>query len=86
MQIGDDVKVFLKGESPWGTVVEIEKDRIKVRIESKLFGEFSEHEQARFLKQNFDDVKPMKTLHGRVQGDEIWCVKGEFDEWVDEAV
>jgi len=73
MTIGDDVKVYLKGESPWGEVLEIDGDRVKVRIGNKLFHELSEHEQAQFLKRELGTVEPIPNLHGQKQGDEIWC-------------
>lgn len=84
MNIGQEVKIFLKGESPWGTIIEISEEKIKVRIDSKLFFDMSEHEQAQFLNREFSDIKPIQNPHGKTQGDEIWCQKGEFNEWVAE--
>lgn len=73
MKIGADVKVFLAGESPWGEVLEIDGDRVKIRIVNKLLHEYSEHEQAQFMKREWGTVEPLPNLHGQKQGDELWC-------------
>jgi len=83
MKIGDETKIFLKGESPWGTILEIAGDKIKVRIDSKLFFDMSEHEQAQFLNKEFDEVGKLENPHGKTQGDEVWCERGEYGEWVE---
>ncbi len=80
--IGDTIKVFLPGESPWAEITEETDDKVKARIINKLFSEHSEHEQARFMKREFGEVKPLPKLHSFKQGDEAWFRKGEFGEWV----
>jgi len=82
MEVGEVVKIFLKGERPWGTIVEVGGDKIKVRIDNKLFPEYSEHEQAQFLNREFGTVEPLTDKHGKKKGDEVWCERGVFNDWV----
>ena len=81
--VGDTVKVVLPGESPWAEILEVDlgdKLRIKARIVNKLFHEYSEHEQARAMKRDWDSVEPLPwdsveplpKLHDYKQGDEVW--------------
>ena len=86
MNIGDEVKIFLKGESPWGNIVEIEGEKIKVKITSKLIFEFSEHERAQIVNSTFGSGKALPRLHNRKKGDEVWCSRGKFNEWVDAEI
>lgn len=83
LEVGEVVKIILKGERPWGTIIEIKEPDIKVRIDSKLLFDYSEFEQASFTNSNFGTVKPLENLHGHTQGDEVWCVKNQYDEWVE---
>ena len=79
--VGDTIKVFLPGESPWATITEVDcgdRLRVKARIVNKLFHEHSEHEQARFMKGNFGSVEPLPRLHDYKQGDEVWSCYGEY--------
>lgn len=72
VQIGDDVKVHLPGESPWAEVVAIHEDgTFDGRIENRLFAQMSEHEQAQFLKREFSTVAPLPKLHDHKQDDVI---------------
>ena len=80
--IGDVVKVHLPGESPWAEVLEEKNDRIRGRINNKLFHDYSEHEQARWLKGEFDTVETLPKLHKFSQGDELWFRRGDYNEWV----
>lgn len=80
--IGDTIKVFLRGESPWAEIVEETGDRVKARIVNKLFHEHSEHEKARFMKREFGDVRPLERLHEYKQDDEVWFEVGFSDEWI----
>ena len=80
--IGDTIKVYLPGESPWAEVMEEANGTVKARIINKLFNEYSEHEQAQFMKREMGDVKPLEQLHVFRKGDEIWFRKGDYDEWV----
>lgn len=75
MKIGNDVKIFLDGESPWGVITDIDIHKIKVKITSKLFHELSEIEQAQFMKREWSTVEKIPCLHGKKQGDEFWCKK-----------
>jgi len=74
--IGQTVKVRLPGETPWIEVIDekIHQDHtlIKGRILNKLFREYSEHEQARWMKGEFDSVESLPELHKYKQGDEVW--------------
>lgn len=36
IKVGDIVKIFLKGESPWGIITDTDGDRIKVEIDNSL--------------------------------------------------
>jgi len=37
LKIGEDIKVFLKGESPWGVIIKIiDKTHIEARINNHL--------------------------------------------------
>lgn len=81
-KIGDTVKVFLPGERPWAEIIEIDDSRIKARLITKFFHEFSEHEQAQWMNQHFGTVEPLPKLHDYKQGDELWFCKNERDEWV----
>ena len=84
--IGDNIKVHLPGESPWAEIIEEREDSVKGRIVNKLFHEHSEHEQAQFMKREFDDVQPLEKLHDYKQGDELWFELGEYGEWVPQTV
>lgn len=80
--IGETIKVYLPGESPWAEITAEEDGRVKARILNKLFHEFSEHEQARWLGDHFGTVKPLERLHSYKQGDELWFTKDEHNNWI----
>lgn len=81
LEVGMEVKIHLKGESPWGKVLETKNDEIKVRIINKLYHELSEHERSRFMKQEIGVLGELENLHGKKQGDQLWCHRGENGEW-----
>lgn len=81
-KIGDTIKVFLPGESPWAEIVEVDEAMVKARIINKLFTEYSGEEQAEFTGREFGTAEPLAKLHDFKQGDEVWFEKGKFDEWV----
>ena len=83
--IGENIKVLLPGERPWVKVIEEVVDRFKGRIINKLFHEYSEHEQAQFMKREWDSVSPLESLHSFKQGDELWFEVSDQDRtgwWV----
>ncbi len=80
--VGDTTKVFLRGESPWAKVTEVHGEMVKVRIINKLFFEYSPEVQAEWTLDEFDKAAPLPRLHNYKKGDELWCEKGEFGEWV----
>jgi len=80
--IGDTIKVFLPGESPWAKIIEERNDMVQAKIINKLFHQHSEHEQAQFMKREFGDVTPLEQLHTFEQGDKVWFRKGPHDEWI----
>jgi len=75
--IRQNIKVLLPGERPWVEVIEEVVDRFKGRIINKLFHEYSEHEQARFMKREWGGVSPLESLHSFKQGDELWFEVGD---------
>ncbi len=75
--IGEKIKVLLPGERPWVEVIADVGSMIKGRLLNKCFHEFSEHEQAQWMKQEFGDVESLPQLHEFKKGDEIWFVRGE---------
>ena len=79
--VGDTMKVFLPGESPWAEILEVNcgnKLRIKARIVNKLFHEYSEHEQARMMKRDWGTVEHLPKVHDYKQGDEVWFTFGKY--------
>ena len=82
MVIGDCIKVFLPGESPWAEVIQISEDMVKAKIVNTLFHEHTKEQQAEFTSDNFDTAEPLPRLHNFKQGEEIWFERGEFGEWV----
>lgn len=85
MSTGYTIKVHLPGESPWVEVIERGPDRMKGRILNKLFHQHSEHEQGRFTKRELGNIAKLPKLHNHVQGDEVWFVRDEDDDWVMEV-
>lgn len=77
-------KVFLPGEVPWVKVLEYDGDRMRGEIDNKLFFEYSEFEQSKFLKEEFDRTRPVKRLHHYKQGDVLWFVRDEYNCWTPE--
>ncbi len=82
IKIGADIKVHLRGESPWVIVTKIDGQKMKGKINNTLFHEMSEFEQASFMKDNFNTVEHLENLHGLKRGDEIWFELDEYDQWV----
>lgn len=82
MAIGDQIKVFLPGESPWAEVVEEADGMVKGRILNKLFHEHTPEQQAEFTGREFGTAEPLKKLYDFKQGDEVWFERGEHNEWV----
>ena len=78
--MGQQIKVLLPGERPWVEVVDERSDAFKGRIINKLFHEHSEHEQARFMKDNFDKIDPLPQLHHFKKGDELWFTHGSGND------
>ncbi len=74
--VGETVKVLLPGERPWVKVIGASEGWIKGRIINKLFHEYSEHEQARAMKRDWDSVDPLPKSHDYKQGDEVWFEMG----------
>lgn len=88
IKIGDSLKVFLPGESPWAEVLEICGPFMRGRIDNKLFSEYSEFGRAKFTSDKFDSVEPLPKLHDFKKDDEIWFERaGEPSAWqpIDEA-
>lgn len=84
MEIGQNIKVFLPGESPWAEVLEINGPLVKARIANKLFHEYSLEQQRQWTGENFDTAEPLKKLHNFKQDDEVWFEQrdyGDFKCW-----
>ena len=86
--IGENIKVLLPGERPWVEVIEESNGRIKGRILNKLYAEYSEHEQAQFMKREWGSVEPLPKLHDFKKNDEVWFEAGAGNEkgWLVPAV
>ncbi len=84
--IGDTIKVLLPGERPWVEVIEETDGQMKGRILNKLYHEFSEHEQAQFMKREWGSVEPLPQLHSFKKGDEVWFGKNQRNEWTPNMV
>lgn len=64
------VKMYLRGESPWGEIVEHLSDgSAKIRIDNVLLNEWSESER-RKLWQGKPEIK---TRHGYKENDIVLC-------------
>lgn len=74
--IGENIKVLLPGERPWVEVLEETGNTFKGRILNKLYDEFSEHEQAQFMKREWGTIEKLPILHNFKQGDELWFEQG----------
>lgn len=72
------VKMLLRGESPWGEIVERLPDgSANIRIDSKLWNEWDESERR---KVGFADIR---TCHGYKQGDVVLCdMHPEYEKWM----
>ena len=82
MQIGDMIKVFLPGESPWAEVIEINEPLFKGRIANRLFHEMSFESQGEFTGDNFGTADPLPKLHDFKQDDEVWFERqGKHQSW-----
>ncbi len=85
IKIGDNIKVHLKGESPWVKVLSMTENDFLGSIINKLFHEYSEHEQAQVMKRNWGEIGKLPKLHNYKQGDEvifIWkSVNNEYGNW-----
>ena len=78
--IGETVKVLLPGERLWVEVIGASDGKIRGRIINTPFHEFSEHEQAQFMKREFGDVEPLPKLHSFKKDDEVWFEMGTGNE------
>lgn len=72
-------KMRLPGETPWGEIVEMHDDgSATLRIDNKLFHEYSSDEKREFLGV-WDDLPK---LHDFKQNDRVLCRKDEYGFWV----
>ena len=83
MKVGDDVKLYLPGESPWGIVIAVlDETRIQARINNKLFREYSADEQMEWIGEQFGTGYYLEELHGYKYGDVATFIKHpEFGSW-----
>lgn len=82
MEVGEHIKVFLPGESPWAEVMEVNGPLVKARIANKLFHEFTLDDQREFTGEHFDTAEPLPILHDFKQNDEVWFERcGEPECW-----
>lgn len=70
------VKVLLPGERPWVEVLDERDGKIRGKITNKLYAEYSEHEQAQFMKREWGSIEPLPKLHDFKKGDELWFEQG----------
>ena len=80
--VGDTTKVFLPGESPWAEVVEVAEGLVKVLILNDLVFDMPREDQAAFTGEAFGTAEPLKRSNDYHKGDELWCEKGQFGEWM----
>jgi hypothetical protein len=82
MKTGDQIKVFLPGESPWAEVLEINGPLVKAKIINKLFHEHPLDKQREFTGEHFETAEPLPKLHNFKKGDELWFeAKGPRNTW-----
>ncbi len=82
MEIGEYVKVFLPGESPWVKVLAVNGPMIQGRVDNKLFHEMPLEDQRTFLGEHFGTAEPLPRLHDFKQGDVVWFERrGEPECW-----
>jgi hypothetical protein len=75
------LKMSLRGESPWGAVVERYDDgSVKLRIVNKLFNEYTS-QQKREILDGFGSGEILPELHQYKQGDEVLCRENEYGLW-----
>ena len=72
MEIGDSVKVFLPGESPWTEVIDIVGPTFKGRIDNVLIHDYPADQQRAFLEREFCTADGLPVLHDFHFGDEVW--------------
>lgn len=82
VKVGEFVKVWLPGETPWAEVIASGPGIFKGRIANKLFNEYSEEEQRQFTGQHFGTAAPLPRLHSHKEGDELWFEPGDMNTWV----
>lgn len=69
MKVGESVKVWLPGESPWVKVVALLPDGFVGQINNVLFRELSEFEQAKWTSDEWKTAKKLPELHQYSFGD-----------------
>lgn len=86
VRVGESIKVSLPGESPWAACIAIHPDGTwDGQIINKLFGELSEYERARFMKDSFGTVKGVPKLHNFSQDQVVRFrreVAPDYEIWV----
>ena len=72
MDIGDSVKVWLPGETPWVEVIVISDQLMKGRIDNVLFHDYPRELQDEFMLDNCINGAVLPKLHDYKLNDELW--------------
>lgn len=85
-KVGESLKVWLPGESPWAECTAIYPDGSwDGRINNKLIAEYSDTERARFFKDSFGTTRSPPKLHDFKQGQVVRFarqIEDEIELWV----
>jgi hypothetical protein len=78
--MSDMVKMILRGESPWGEIVELFPDgSAKIRIDNRLLNEWPEEDRQKLWPGN----PAITTSHGYKENDIVLCqLHPEYGKWV----
>jgi hypothetical protein len=86
MTLGDSVKVWLPGETPWAEVVALHDDETwDGRILNRLVPEMDDLEHARLMKGVWGTGRRLARLHSHKQGDVVRFrreVTPDYEIWV----
>jgi len=65
VKVGDSIKLWLPGESPWGEVLEVKGPYVKARIDNRLIPEWTPDERKRIF--GFDKPSQHNYTHNSIE-------------------
>lgn len=86
VEVGDHVKVLVKGETPWAMVLNADGNQIEAMLKNKMYSEYTPLERMKIVDEAFNIPEELEPLNDYKLGDVLkfnW--HDEWQTWVVEG-